>query len=267
MELPDQLKERIVAYLEGTLNDIEKDILLNDLAAHGIGQDELEGYRTLATKMDTLPKPGFPEQLNKGFYAMLRQESYKVERARQKWSWSFLDEWVYRRRLKALALTFSLFLVALIACVMIYQGYAYRTEIGELNSEVREVRTMLMLTLLDKESAIDRLKAVNISSGIQLHNGAVDRALLATLNNDPDVNVRLEAIDALVKRAANPAVRRGMVESISNQTSPLVQVTLADAMVALQEKSSADELRKLLNKDEVNSLVKEKLKRSIEVLM
>ena len=79
-------------------------------------------------------------------------------------------------------------------------------------------------------------------------------ALLSTLNNDPNVNVRLATLEALAPLADDPAVRLGLVHSLTRQDSPLVQSALADVMVQLQERRSVKPLRELLrqaNLDEV----------------
>jgi len=91
--------------------------------------------------------------------------------------------------------------------------------------------------------------------------------LLQTLNHDPSVNVRLAAIEALYEHAAHPTARQGLVQSIGQQDSPLVQLALADIMVAMQEKNAVQPLRKLLAKENLNEAVKVRIKQSIQVLI
>ena len=91
-------------------------------------------------------------------------------------------------------------------------------------------------------------------------------ALFSTLNNDANVNVRLVALEALTQFATNAVVREGLVKSLAVQDSPMVQVALADVMVKLQEKGSVKALRKLLNKEGLNDLVKNKIEQTIKDL-
>ena len=128
-------------------------------------------------------------------------------------------------------------------------------------------RQDMVLTLISQSSATDRLKAVGYTSELQQADERVIQALLFTLNHDENVNVRLVTVEALFRFADEPAVREGLVRSIAQQESPLVQLALADVMVALQEKRSVAPLRELLRRQGTDFYVKEKLESSIRVLL
>jgi HEAT repeat protein len=128
-------------------------------------------------------------------------------------------------------------------------------------------RQNMVLTLISQSSATDRLKAVGYTSELLQADERVIKALLFTLNHDENVNVRLVAVEALSRFAADPGVREGLVRSIAQQESPLVQVALADAMVALNEKRSVAPLRELLRRQGTDMYVKEKLESSIRILL
>ena len=125
---------------------------------------------------------------------------------------------------------------------------------------------MMMLSLLENPAASQRLRAVSYTEEISQVDGKVVEALLTTLNNDSNVNVRLVTLEALAKLADHSAVREGLVQSITRQESPLVQSALADVMVKLQEKRSIKPLRQLLRDDRLNYLVKSKIEQSIRDL-
>jgi HEAT repeat protein len=126
---------------------------------------------------------------------------------------------------------------------------------------------MLMLSMLEKESATDRLKAVSLTSDLDKVSKKVTDALIQTLNNDPNVNVRLATLEALGEYAKSPDVRVQLVKSIPAQDSPLVQMALAELMVALHEKSSVNELKKIMEGESTPKEVKQKIKESIDVLI
>jgi hypothetical protein len=90
---------------------------------------------------------------------------------------------------------------------------------------------------------------------------------MKTLNADPNINVRLAALEALESFAAEPHVREGLIRSIALQDSPLVQVALAELMLSLQEKSSVNELKKILQQNKTPKEVREKIKKTIDVLI
>jgi HEAT repeat protein len=115
-------------------------------------------------------------------------------------------------------------------------------------------------------AATERLRAVSYTKDIDDANTHVIDALLMTLNNDPNVNVRLVTLEALSGLAHDARVREGLVQSLTRQESPLVQVALADVMVKLQEKRSIKPLKKMLQQQGINDLVKTKLEKTIRQL-
>ena len=90
----------------------------------------------------------------------------------------------------------------------------------------RDLRQMVSLSLLQQQSASERLKGVAWAAQLESGDGSVVTALLDALSNDPNVNVRLASVDALKRFATQDAVRRGAVTALERQTSPLVQIAL-----------------------------------------
>jgi len=124
-----------------------------------------------------------------------------------------------------------------------------------------------MKSLLQNPSASERIKGISYTSEITKVDKSVIEALLTTLNDDPNVNVRLMTLEALTHYASNPAVRAGLVESIGQQESPLVQAAMADVMLNLQEKNAIKPLRKLLQQKNLNALVRNKVEAAIARLI
>jgi uncharacterized protein (UPF0147 family) len=135
-----------------------------------------------------------------------------------------------------------------------------------LTQEVADLKEMMMLSLLEKESATDRLKAVSLTEEMDQASQKVTSALLQTLNEDSNVNVRLAALDALKPYSKDSHVRQELIRSIAQQESPLVQIALAELMAELHEKSSVQELTKILKDKKTPRDVKKRVKESIDVL-
>ncbi|WP_422083388.1 HEAT repeat domain-containing protein [Ulvibacterium sp.] len=136
-----------------------------------------------------------------------------------------------------------------------------------VNSGIEEIREKLVLTLLKQPSAVKRLEAVNEASRMQNANHKVIEALFITLENDPNINVRLASVESLSRYASNPEVREGLVRSIAEQESPMLQIVLAKLMVKLQEKESIEPIERLLERDDVDDKVKQKLRESINLII
>jgi HEAT repeat protein len=119
-------------------------------------------------------------------------------------------------------------------------------QLALLREELRDMRQMVTLSLLQQQSASERLKGVSFTTRIEQPGSEVTLALLDTLMHDANVNVRLATIDALKRFAARESVRRGVIEALARQTSPLVQIALIDFVVETNDRDAAGTLRHLL---------------------
>jgi HEAT repeat protein len=70
--------------------------------------------------------------------------------------------------------------------------------------------------------------------------------LVHTLNYDPNVDVRLAAVDAIARFAGYSTVRIDLVRSLPKQDSPLVQIALIDLLVQLHERQSVDAFKRII---------------------
>lgn len=236
-------------------------------------QQELAATRQLWQQLATVPTPEPRPEMRTRFYAML--DSFEMEQATKpqpfwaRWTGYIRQRWSANR---AAQLAYSLLLLSIGAAAGYWlqqpqkQDVAYQERIDTLSVQVQEMRQMMMLSLLENPSATERLRAVGFTKDIPEADSHVIDALLMTLNNDPNVNVRLVTLEALADLAHDARVREGLVQSLTRQESPLVQVALADVMVKLQEKRSLKPLRQLLRQPGTNDLVKSKLAQTIKEL-
>lgn len=142
-----------------------------------------------------------------------------------------------------------------------------KQQLQVLSTQVHEMREMVLLALLENPSASERIRGVGYTSEISKVNRNVINALLSTLNNDPNSNVRLMTLEALTHYADDPAVREGLVQSILQQDSPLVQAALADAMLKLQEKKAVAPFKELLHQKDLNEMVRMKIQQTLTRLI
>jgi hypothetical protein len=142
-----------------------------------------------------------------------------------------------------------------------------RSRIDRLTSEVREMKTAFMLAQLQNPSAADRMKAVSSAESLSAPDKAVLDALIRTMNGDPNVNVRLVSVEALAQYADRPDVREALVQAIARQESPLVQLALADVMLALNEKRAIEPFRKVIAGPGLDYAVKSKLENAVRLLL
>lgn len=199
-------------------------------------------------------------RMDDGFYGMLAKEKKKQVRGEAFMS-IFNVNWLMPR----------LAVAAVILITGFAGGYLFQRpenpEVAQLTDQVRQMQEVILLSLLEKESATERLRAVNLTSEMDQVSQKVTSAIFQTLNNDPNVNVRLAALEALKPYASQGKVREELIRSIAKQDSPLVQMSMAELMAALQEKKSVKEFEKIISDDKTPPEVKNKIKESISILI
>jgi hypothetical protein len=132
------------------------------------------------------------------------------------------------------------------------------SNLAELRGELRQMREMLTLSLMQQQSATERLRGVSGSAQIDQPGNEVVGALLDTLMHDPNVNVRLACVDALRRFSRQDAVRRGTIQALSESSFPLVQIALIDYMVETKDKGAIDALSRLSEDAMVNEAVRDR---------
>jgi hypothetical protein len=222
--------------------------------------DDLRELHALEERVLSIETPSPSLSLDDKFYDMLQKE----KKPENTFSWKKFFAWPEFAPRLAFA---SVALIAGLVGGYFLSSSSKGTEINKVAGEVSDLKELLMLSLLEKESVTDRLKAVSLTQEMDQASQKVTGALLQTLNNDGDVNVRLAALDALRAYGNDSKVREELIRSIARQDSPLVQIALAELMAELQVKSSATELEKILNRENTPTDVKKKIQESLEVLV
>jgi hypothetical protein len=128
--------------------------------------------------------------------------------------------------------------------------------LAELHAEIRQMREMLTLSLMQQQSATERLRGVSGSVQIDQPGIEIVRALLDTLMHDPNVNVRLACVDALRRFSGQDAVRRGTIQALSESSFPLVQIAIIDFIVETKDHQALDALQRLAQDAKANEAVR-----------
>lgn len=118
------------------------------------------------------------------------------------------------------------------------------------------MRELLTLSLMQQQSATERLRGVSGSTQIERPGTGIVRALLDTLLHDSNVNVRLASVDALRRFSEQDLVRREIVRALADPLFPLVQIALIDFMVETKDRDAIDALRQLSQDAMANEAVR-----------
>jgi hypothetical protein len=269
----ESAKEKMMDWLANQMSEAEQVNWDRHLEGCTECREELKSLGQVWQTMGRMVPPEPGEQMRTRFYAML--EDYKevvnpVAENSLGWMEKLRNQWI-PANLFGIVYSLLLLMVGLGAGYWLRssgpQRPDYQSQMSILSTEVREMKEMMLLTLIENPAATERLKAVSMTRGISQVNDRVIDALLSTLNHDENVNVRLVTLDALVQLSDQPKVREGLVQAITQQESPLVQAALVDVMVALQEKRSVNSLRQLLKAQKLDQSIKGKIENGLKVLI
>jgi hypothetical protein len=272
MECKDY-REQFHLLLNNDLGGAQKAELERHLAGCEDCRKEFESIKKVWMLMGEISQQEPSESMSENFDAML--SGYKKELIMKRNPLSELidrlaESWAMKARPR---LEFSILLVV----AGLFIGYilhrpeqsaiSFNRQIDSLTSQVSDMKQLMMLSLLQDQSASRRIQAVSYTDDLSSVDRKVTDALFTTLNEDTNVNVRLATLEALFRLSGDPVVREGLVRSIELQDSPIMQSAIADVMVKLHEKNSVGSLKKLLDKKDLNKMVKINIEKSIQQLI
>jgi len=267
-----QYEDLFAGWINDDITPGERKTLEQHLTTCASCREELATIQKVWDMMDVIEVPEPSPYMGVKFHAML--DTYKESVQEQKGFLSILNDklndfWQWQRRWP-LAYSLAIVLISF-GCGYLFfrssKGGEQQQQLQALTSQVHELKQTMMLALLENPSASERIRGVSYTSEIKHADKEVIDALLATLNNDPNVNVRLSTLDALAQLASHPEVRQGLIKSILQQDSPLMQSAIADVMLKLQEKRSVGSFKELLKQKDLDPGVKDKIKQTITQLI
>ncbi len=266
-----QIAKYFPDYLTGNLDENQRskfDAHVSDCLAC---KEEMASLSAVWSQLDSLPEEQPGAALRVRFTSMLNafKEGQQQASPRKQWLKSLINRlefpWHWQ---PAVQLVFGVLLVVL-GLVVGYQinpGAGENNELVLLRQEVDNLGKLVTISMLKQQSPIERLRGVNYSYFVEQPDREVLSALLNTLNYDSNLNVRLAAVDALALFYDSKMVGQGLMESLEQQSSPVMQIALIDLFVEMKEKQSTQVLNHVLQGQRLNQTVKKRAERAIQQL-
>jgi hypothetical protein len=261
----EKIKEKFADYLTGDLDANCLSDVRGHLASCSSCREELESLSAIWTKLGVLPQEQPSPDLRQRFYSMLEAFKVAIEEGEERPSFGEkISAWFGRLMPKHPVYQLALALVLLAAGLgggFLLSGparSAAKIEVATFKQEVKDMRQMMAVSLLKQTSPSDRLMGVSWSMQLEQPDKKMLDTLLDTLNNDPNVNVRLAAADAFYLFYNHPRVKDGLVQSLARQKSPIVQLAVIDLLVEIRERRAPEALRTLIQNEKLNPQVKKR---------
>lgn len=241
--------------------------LRDHMAACAACRAEASEVRSTWSRMSELPEPEPRPWLASRFYSSL-DAYHEGQRSTKS---SALAGWWPTRPVWQLAVSLALSLgclaLGLVAGSMLVtrpERVPALSEIAELRKEMTGMRQLVTLSLLQQQSASERLRGVTYSYRAEPDDVEVLSALLQTITADDNVDVRLAAVDALRNFGDSTVARRGLMNSLLKQNSPLVQISIIDTLVQLRVKSAVPALRTLSEDRNLDANVQKRVTEALQ---
>jgi len=263
--------DHLLAYVNGNLDQESTRAVKDHLSTCDECRREYEALNSLWAELGRSPdqRPGI--SLERGFHEMLstyeresRQSGVARGTLRRE---GFLDRFLYGRPALQAGVVAAGVLFGLVCGYALSGNNRNTHDMAQLSEEVRGLRNLVAVSLLQQESASERLRGVSWSSRLEGGDPEISAALINTMNHDRNVNVRLAALNALSQHMGNPAVRREIIRSLPGQSSPLMQLALVDMLVQINSRESREVLEQALNKPRLHPDVQKRIKQGIQLFL
>lgn len=257
----EQISELLPDYLQGNLKPDQHHRVEEHLEHCADCSEEVLIWR----KLSLLPVEQPSSASRARFEAML--QAYQAGRSNlpagnSQWrkpasSWNVF-QWL-RSPLGAVAWSIALLAIGVYAGFHVAGSRSHSQELAAMQIELTSMKQLVVLSMLQQQSATERLQGVTWSTREEQLDPQVLSALLHTLRYDGSVDVRLAALDALSRHARQPQVHKGILDALQDQQSPLVQVALIDLLLEWRDRDAAQRLQQLEQTPNLNPTVRQRV--------
>ena len=264
----EEVEKLMIDYLDLNLKDDKRFEIEKHLETCERCLDELKDTQEVMKLIsnDEMEKPDDSLRIN--FYHMLHSEIKKNE-VKLSPKDIPVTNW-YNISSYRIAAAIALLICGTFIGLFIRPGFnnsSASNELKQLHSEVSDLKKAAMFTMLTQESSSDRIQAVGYATDFGNADENVIGVLVKTLNNDKNVNVRMAAAYALSKFAYQRTVVDSLVKSLSQQSDPILQVTLINILAERKEKSALRPIQEIIANKSTLKEVRAVAENSLRVLI
>ncbi len=250
-------REMMAAYWRRELADADASALRQHLETCAECSAEMTALSGLWERLGDLPAPEPGPSLDARWELTMDTLTRPARR-----TWSLAQFWPRTPAWQA-AVAFGCLVIGLMAGMNLPRQ---NQEIAKLREEVASTREMVVLSLMQQQSATERLRGVDYTGRLPNMAPDVVSALTQAVAHDPSVNVRLAAIDALSKAPGKPEVLESLTHLLPQQDSPMVQAAMIDYLVDARDRRAVGALRQLAAQADINPTVQERARYALQQL-
>lgn len=243
----EKLESMLIEYIDGNLEERDRFLIEAELERNQEAKAFYDQLKEVMLMMSDTPQLTPSEALKNSFEHFLSQE---VKKPKSK-SVAMIPMF-YR-----IAAGFILLMVVGVTTYWVRKDMQNQARIDRMEEQLNASKRMMMALLNNEYSASTRMQGVSVAYEMNNPDDEIVRILVKTLNSDPNTNVRLAALDALSKFSSEDGVRKSLIESLSTQKDPIIQIALIQLMVKMKEKTVIKQLEEFTKDNKMMKAVKD----------
>lgn len=252
----ENVKLNLPEYIDGKLDEKNAGTIRSHLETCNVCSELHSELKSFLSFTDSFPELEPPSGMKEEFLELMEAEMPQKQ-----------------KRIVMVPAWLKVAAILVIALVTYSSGYYFGFEKNrELQQQMEVVlnqtKQQVFLASLQDFTGPQKIEAVySISRSGQSGDALID-ALVATMNSDKNINVRLAAINALTGMMnKNQRVKTELIRSLSLQDNPLLQISLIQVLTESGVKEAKDEIESITRSKNTDETVKAFAKDMIKIII
>jgi len=234
----EKLESLLIDMIDGSLDARTQQEVDNILAADPEARVMLEQLRKVTSAIERSSELEPRRGMKAKFLKVLEEETEKTATGKQVY---------FQPAMFRIAAAVALVLSGVAIGYWVNKNQQHENEMALLRREMEATKQIMLAMMDNQQSASKRIQGVNVALTISIADDDVVKALVKTMNEDGNTNVRMAALDALSRFQHEPAVRTALIRSLDTQEDPVVQIALIQLLVKMKEKGVVNDLERIIN--------------------
>jgi len=246
----EKLESLLIDYIDGKLNESDRSFVEYELSKGEEAYAMYEQLREVIRAMDKSDSIEPTVSLKRDFNKFLESEIEGIHKPKGK-------EVSFQSNGYRIAAGVALVILGVSIGYQVNKNYRQEQELAKLKMEMDATKQMMMAMLDNQQSASQRMVGATVAYKMAKMDDEIVNALARSMNEDANTNVRLASLEALSKFYQEPGVQKVLIQSLSIQKDPVVQIALIQLLVLMREKSVVKDLEEIVDDPEILKAVKD----------
>jgi hypothetical protein len=243
----EMLESLLIDYIDGNLNEADRKKVEQEIK----NPETYALYEQLKTVMQAMDRSASlePHVRSRKVFDQLIHDEMRMQKSEH----VLVAQPMFYRVAAAIAFL----VVAGLGGYWVVKNQQQENELARIRSEMEATKQMMMAMMNNNQSASQRMNGVAVAYKFEKADDEIVSVLVKTMHEDPNTNVRMAALEALSQFSEEPKVRKTLIESLTVQKDPVVQIALIQLLVTMKEKGVVKDLERMTKDKAIMKAVKD----------